>query len=74
VTSTGWGTRLVALFAPLIESACALPGREARPCSLAYLVHITDPQNTDEVSPARVGFGFLGTRRTHDFFPMLVLD
>jgi hypothetical protein len=38
--------------------------------SIGYLAHITDPQVTDEVSPARVGFGFFGTRRAHDPFTM----
>jgi 3',5'-cyclic AMP phosphodiesterase CpdA len=54
--------------------APAHPGREARRRSIAYFAHITDPQITDEVSPARVGFGFFGTRRAHDPFTMRVLD
>lgn len=55
-------------------AAPARPGREQRRRSIAYLAHITDPQITDEVSPARVGFGLFGTRRAHDPFTMRVLD
>lgn len=55
-------------------NAPAHPGRQRRRRSIAYLAHITDPQVTDEVSPARVGLGFFGTRRAHDPFTMHTLD
>jgi hypothetical protein len=54
--------------------APARTGRAERRRSIAYFAHISDPQVTDEVSPARVGFGFFGTRRAHDPFTMQTLD
>jgi 3',5'-cyclic AMP phosphodiesterase CpdA len=54
--------------------APARAGRQQRRRSLVYLAHITDPQVTDEISPARVGLGFVGTRRAHDPLTMQTFD
>jgi 3',5'-cyclic AMP phosphodiesterase CpdA len=54
--------------------APARPGRQQQRRSLVYFAHITDPQITDELSPARVGVGFVRTRRAHDPLTMQTLD
>ena len=54
--------------------APARPGRQQRRRSVVYFAHIADPQVTDETSPARVGLGFVGTRRAHDPLTMQTFD